>query len=124
VQDSFAKENMGKRMGRCCLSPCTRDLNHGAGQLVLQQLPHCLMMGYDRNPPVEKERVVRVKMDRGNNKVIDPRSGFREEIRGGTVVHIHDIRSVAGVLIRPADLRSAMNCVQYQNVHSKKKGQR
>ena len=63
--------------------------------------------------------MVRVEMNRCDDKVIMPVRA-RTFIGRGTVVHIHDINGMAGLPVGCTDLFSAVDRIQYQDLHIKK----
>ena len=78
------------------------------------------MMGDDRDRAAGEQRMVRVQVDRCHNKVVVPVLCFVQLIRCGTAININDINGMACLLIRRTDLFSAMDRIQYQDMHTKK----
>ena len=107
-------------MGGGCLSPRAGDLDQRVRQGISQQLPDCFMMGDDRLAPVGKQRVIRVQMDGCYNQIIVPGFCSGQEFGRGPVIHIHDIHSISFIPVRCTDFRSAVDCIQYKDVHKKR----
>jgi hypothetical protein len=120
MQDASSGKDMGKRMGRGGLSLRPGDLDHRVGQVLPQQLAHCLVVADDRDRAAGEQREVRVQVDRCNDKVIVPVLRRMQLIRRGTAVHVHDINKMPCLPIGRTDLFSAVDCIQYQDMHRKK----
>jgi hypothetical protein len=120
MQDTVPRKDMGKSVRRGRLSLCPGDLDHRVGQVLSQELAHCFVVGDDRDCAAGKQRVVRVKVDRCNDEVIVPVLCFAQDVRRGTPVNIHDINRMTCLPIGCSDLFSAVDRIQYQDIHTKK----
>jgi hypothetical protein len=89
-------------------------------QAIPQQPAYCLVVADDRNIPAEEEGVVRNKVDRRYDEIVVPVRCLLEFGGRGTTVDIHDINTMACICIGTADLFSAVDCIQHQNMHIKK----
>ena len=120
MQDPVPGQDMGKRMGGggLSLSPVISII--GWGRFTPSRPAHRLVVGDDGYRPEGKQRVVRVQVDRCCDQVIVPVLCFPQFIRRGTAVNIHDINSMACLTIGSSNLVSAVDCIQYQNMHTKK----
>jgi hypothetical protein len=77
-------------------------------------------MGDDRDRAAGEQRVVRVKVDRCYDKIAVPVLCLMQFILRGTVINIHDINGMPRLPIGRTDLFSAMDRIQYQDMHIKK----
>jgi hypothetical protein len=119
MQDASSGKDMGKRMGRGGLSLRPGDLDHRLRQVLPQQLAYCGMMVDDRDRAAGKQRVVRVKVDRCYDKVVVPVLCIAQFIGRSTAIDIHDISGMACLPIGRTDLFSAVDRIQYQDMHIK-----
>ena len=102
------------------LSLRTGNLDHWPGTVLPQQPPYGFMVRDDRLRAAGEQRVIRVQVDRGSNEIIVPALCRSIPGRRGTPVYVHEINRMACPCKCSAYLISAMDRIQYQDMHTKK----